>query len=284
MIDRSEYTALYTNNKGKATAKWLFITSVLVVFSLFCFALVFYLASHPLKPAGVEAVVVPTPDFSSITVVVERKQAFFDYLTPLISRQNNKVMARRERILGIKEELSKKNRVSNRSRKYVERMVNAYRFADQDLELADQIDELLIRVDKIPPSMVLAQAATESAWGTSRFATTGNNFFGQWCFEEGCGNVPKRRGEGQTHEVAAFDDASDSIQSYFRNINTHRAYRGIRERRAALRAAGDAIVGLELIEGLISYSARGEDYIAELRQIILGNQLEQRDQPQAPSS
>lgn len=287
MTDQSHYQSLYTKASGKPTAKWWSITAALVIFTLFCFALVFYLASHPLESPEAHAepeVDLPAPDFSSMTVIDERKAAFFGYLTPLIRKQNETVLARRERIFGIKEDFDRKGKVSNRSRDYVERMVEAYRFTDQDMDLAEQLDELLLRVDKIPTSMVLAQAATESAWGTSRFATEGNNFFGQWCFTEGCGNVPNRRGEGQNHEVAAFDSPRESVESYFRNINTHRAYRNVRKLRAELRKAGNDIEGLELIQGLLSYSERGQDYVSELRKIIHGNQLHEKDLPQAPAS
>lgn len=281
-----EYKTLYTNKSGKPTMKWVLITLALVLFSLFCFALVLYLASHPLKAAEEFAMETDpqTPDFSSMTVIDERKNAFFAYLTPIIEQQNEKVLERRERILDIQEELTTKGEISNESRDYIDTMVETYRLKDDDLSVEARIDELLLRVDRIPVSMALAQAATESAWGTSRFAQTGNNFFGQWCFQEGCGTVPSRRGEEQNHEVASYDSPRDSVQSYFRNINTHRAYRSVRKMRAALREAGRDITGLELIKGLSSYSERGEDYISDLGQIIRGNQLHEKDMPEITAS
>mgnify|MGYP002064425563 CR=1 FL=1 len=108
------------------------------------------------------------------------------------------------------------------------------------LEMGDEtalLAELRRRVDTVPIRLALAQAAKESGWGTSRFARKGNNFFGQWCYDEGCGLVPRARGEGRSHEVRAFDSPGDSVASYLRNINTHHGYRELRHARAGLRAA-----------------------------------------------
>ncbi|MEX1032798.1 MAG: glucosaminidase domain-containing protein [Cellvibrionaceae bacterium] len=290
MADQNLYKFLYTKENGQPAAKWVAITMVLVAFSLFCLGLVFYLASYPLassvEMASGERVYVEmiAPDFASMEIIDERKEAFFSFLTPLIEQENQRILQQRQRILEIKAELSDKGKISKRSRATIARLVEEYRFEDEELPLQEQLDKLLFRADHIPVSMVLAQAATESAWGTSRFAKDGNNFFGQWCFVEGCGAVPMERGNDQTHEVAAFDSARDSVRSYFRNINTHRAYRKMRATRAALREAEENIVGLELIKGLGSYSERGQDYINDLRQIITGNQLSELDTPQPSES
>lgn len=285
MNDR-QTRSLYTDTGGRPTGKWLAITAVLVLYSLFCLFLAFYLPQYAslapeTMPSEETAEPVPAvaPDFASMDVIAERKAAFVEFLAPLVEEQNQEVLRKRDRILAVKDELQELGEVHGESRRYITRLVEEYRFEDQKLSLPEQVDKLLRRVDKIPASMVLAQAATESAWGTSRFATGGNNFFGQWCFRKGCGSVPLMRGEGQLHEVAAFGSARDSIRSYFRNINTHRAYRGVRQMRAAMREAGEDITGLELIKGLGRYSERGEDYIRELRLIIAGNKFMELDYP-----
>src|SRR5690606_11880502 len=136
---------------------------------------------------------------------------------------------------------------------------------------------LLRRVDVLPSSLVLAQAANESAWGTSRFAVEGNNYFGQWCFTEGCGLVPDRRLSEASHEVKAFTSAGESVEAYFMNINTFGAYQGLRLMREELRRSGQIIDGLTLAEGLESYSERGEEYIEELQSMIQFNELLERD-------
>jgi Bax protein len=288
MAEQHEIKTLYTGKDGRPTAKWVAITLLLVVFALLCLGAVFYLASHPLGQANgpatgeVEAPVDPVaPDFESFDVVDERKLAFFEFMIPLVQEENRKILEKRERVLEIKEELDTAGVLSRESLRDLSQLVKEYRFEDEALKPSEQIEKLLLRVDKIPVSMALAQAATESAWGTSRFAKGGNNFFGQWCFREGCGQVPQARDEGARHEVARFASARESVRSYFRNINTHGAYRRMREMRASLREAGKHIAGLELIRGLGSYSERGQEYVEELEQIIAGNQLSLLDMPQS---
>jgi Bax protein len=122
--------------------------------------------------------------------------------------------------------------------------------------------------------MALAQAAKESGWGTSRFAANGNNFFGQWCFKQGCGLIPKARKASSSHEVAVFNSAKESVQAYMHNINTHQAYSELRSIRAKLHKTGKPFSGLDLIQGLNAYSERGIIYVKELSSLIKFNQLE----------
>jgi Bax protein len=132
---------------------------------------------------------------------------------------------------------------------------------------------LLHRIDILPPSLVLAQAATESGWGTSRFAREGNNLFGQRTYRTGNGIVPAQRTEGATHEVKRFGTLFASVRSYMRNLNTHSAYRELREVRAKLRRSGQELNCLALASGLDAYSERNNDYIADVRAIIRANDL-----------
>ena len=141
----------------------------------------------------------------------------------------------------------------------------------------DSWQALLKRVDVIPPSLVLAQAANESAWGTSRFAKSGFNYFGQWCFKKGCGIVPGKRDAGKEHEVAAFSSPRKSVGSYIRNLNSHPAYQSLRSIRIQLRSENKAITGIALAGGLSEYSARGSEYVEELRSIIRYNKLAKYD-------
>ena len=115
------------------------------------------------------------------------------------------------------------------------------------------------------------QAANESAWGTSRFARIGLNFFGQWCYKKGCGMVPRRRNSEAEHEVAAFKSVRAAVSSYFKNINTHNAYKELRTIREDLRAQQKPILATKLTYGLMSYSERGEAYIEELNTMINQN-------------
>lgn len=288
-----ELQFLYTNESHQPTAKWSLITLLLSAYALSCAFLIFFLAGRVL-PVNVEpeegretiaeepVLELEAPDFASMTVVAERKTAFFGFLEPLAEWENRKILRDRERILAIQAELSSQQMLSPKTKRTLAALVEEYRLSEVELTLPEQVETLLRRADIIPLSMVLAQAATESAWGTSRFAIEGNNYFGQWCFRRGCGLVPLERSDGQRHEVAFFPDALHSVRSYIRNINTHPAYRELRQIRAGLRAAGESLEGLKLIRGLQSYSERGEDYIAELRLIIRGNNLHKLDLP--PSS
>jgi len=152
-----------------------------------------------------------------------------------------------------------------------------YRMQDSELNTSALLDELLVRVDMIPASLALAQAATESAWGTSRFAREGNNIFGQWCFDEGCGLVPGRRAEDKSHEVKSFSSVDASIRAYYRNLNTNPNYEYLRELRAQMRMKGKPLDSRTLAQGLLRYSERGHVYIAELHDIIRINDLRSLD-------
>ena len=138
----------------------------------------------------------------------------------------------------------------------------------------DQFALLRKRLDVVPPSLILARAANESAWGTSRFATKGNNLFGQWCFSKGCGLVPRGRAEGASHEVAKFSSPYRSVRAYIQNLNRHPTYQLLRDVRLEDRRENAPLSGLELAEGLRGYSERGEEYIEEIRAMIHYNNLE----------
>lgn len=145
----------------------------------------------------------------------------------------------------------------------------------QQLTQSELIDQLLEHMDLIPAALVLAQAANESAWGTSRFALQANNYFGQWCFSKGCGVVPKQRNDGATHEVARFKSADASVAAYFLNINRNQSYKGLRVIRAKLRKDQKELDAIKLAEGLQHYSSRGDAYIEELQAMIRYNKLQQ---------
>ena len=126
-------------------------------------------------------------------------------------------------------------------------------------------------------SLVLAQAANESGWGTSRFAGEGNALFGQWSFG-GSGMLPEAQRESLgDYRVAAFESPLLSVIAYMRNLNTHRSYARLRALRAAARVAGDTPRGMELAAGLDRYSERGQEYVDEIRSMIEYNGLEDTD-------
>ena len=219
----------------------------------------------------------PAPDFSAISNIGQRKQAFFDYLLPLIHANNRHIQAQCEAVQDLYREWRRGLPLPPRAIEWLAALAKSYRLdglpgRDEDWQT------LLKRVDEVPASLVLAQAANESAWGTSRFARKANNYFGQWCFTPGCGLVPRRRESGASHEVARFDHAAASVSSYMRNLNSHPAFDRFRELRWQLRRQGSPLEGHRLAEGLVKYSQRGEDYVKELQTMIRYNRLDQYDQ------
>ena len=217
------------------------------------------------------------PDFNAIEDVDQRKLRFFDFLQPYVDAENRKIMAQRSELLRLEEKLGEGLSLTRKEKAFVSAISEEYEIDTIDQSSPDHFRQLLRRVDIIPSSLVLAQAANESAWGTSRFAIEGNNFFGEWCYTEGCGLVPERRHSDASHEVRAFDDVAASVRSYFMNINTFPSYLKLRRIRETLRDQGKAIDGLSLSEGLDSYSERGAEYIEELQSMINFNELHRRD-------
>ena len=214
---------------------------------------------------------VTPPNFAETPAGKERKTMFFDYFVPIIKKLNSEIQQDRQLVLKqcTDESASNSDKLSNLSEKY---RINENNVKDQTL-----CEVLINRVDEVPTSLVLAQGANESAWGTSRFAQEGNNFFGQWCFKKGCGIVPKGRDSGKDHEVASFHSPQDSVRSYMMNLNTHNAYLSLRKIRQSLRKNGKKITGNELSHGLNKYSERGAAYGKELREMIHFNKLTQYD-------
>ena len=208
-----------------------------------------------------------TPNFASIDNVKHRKQVFFDYLIPYITKENLRIQKLRDDISKINDQ--KMQPTSAR----IKQLAMRYRIPANNPQLKQR---LLKKIDIIPPSLVLAQAAIESAWGTSRFATKGNNFFGQWCFTKDCGLVPSKRSHGSYHEVKKFNSPEESIASYMLNLNSHPAYKALRDKRDVQRKKNEPINGCLMAEGLIEYSERKTAYVESLKQLMRTNQLENK--------
>ncbi len=256
----------------------------LVAFPLGCLVLTLYLAYHPPEPmeeavedTGVSrpADVKALPDFASIGQVPDRKKAFFEMLIPMVEWRNQQLGQLREDVQTMRSTLAAGKNLSGNQRDQLERLRIHFRVDEDNYpDPSDALDELYKRVDILPMEMALAQAAAESGWGTSRFAREANNLFGQWCYRKGCGLVPNARSEDMSHEVQKFPTVNAAVSTYFRNINTNRAYREVREIRANQRAQGTTPTGMAMVEGLVRYSSRGQAYIEELKELIRYNELE----------
>lgn len=223
------------------------------------------LAQLPPLPSWARA---DLPDFSDYSDTTEKKAAFFSYLYPRIVLANSRILIEREYL----QSLSDKEELSKSELTWLRRQAERLR-VDEEPGSQDMFRRLESRLDVIPPSLIMAQAANESAWGTSRFALRGNNLFGQWCFSEGCGLVPQSRNEGASHEVATFDSPYLSVRSYIQNLNRHPVYQPLRDIRVKANNNGDYASGTSLAAGLLGYSERGEDYVKEIRSMIRYNNL-----------
>lgn len=212
----------------------------------------------------------PMPVFSKIENVVEKKKAFFTYLLPEIQRQNDIVQNDRDYILNVKDKVDSGKQATAVEIEKIRGFAKQYR-VDSATQLQSMLQQLERKVDVIPVELVLMQAANESAWGTSRFARNGYNFFGLWCFSKGCGFVPKQRNSGADHEVHKFENLTLAVRTYLKNLNRHPAYKELRDIRHQLRQNNSEASAEKLVQGLDSYSERGQDYIDELLQMLRFN-------------
>jgi len=196
--------------------------------------------------------------------VALKKQLFFRLMAPLVLIANEQITATRH--------LIENSRLDDPQLKAV--AVHYKIIPDVEKPLKEKHRQaLLLRVDILPPSLVLAQAAEESGWGSSRFTIEGNSFFGQWDFS-GNGMVPSRqRKELGNYGLARFESPLASVEGYLLNINTHHAYAKLRKLRASIRAKNKPVTGHELAGTLDKYSERGQDYIDSLRKLIRYNSL-----------
>ena len=210
------------------------------------------------------------PDFNRYKDLVEKKKAFFSYLMPEIKRQNKMLWTERNVVSTIHEKTSQGGLLLEPEQELLNQFRLKYRVA-QGLNNQEAATDLLRRVDIIPPALILMQAANESGWGSSRFARQGYNFFGLWCFNKGCGFVPKQRNEGSVHEVAKFRNLSHGIKTYLHNLNRHSAYAKLRDIRHQQREENEPVTAKALIQGLQSYSERGTEYIEELLMMLRVN-------------
>lgn len=212
---------------------------------------------------------------ASLTVQ-DKKRTFVWLLGPTVLAANEKVATERqelERLLALKRNGATWDATQQQ---WLQALATRYGVSGGISDAA--LQELEVRVDIVPVSLVLAQAATESGWGTSRFAAQGNALFGQWTYG-GDGITPKeqRTASKGNYKIRAFATPLDSISAYLLNLNTHRTYAELRQYRHQMRKAGKPLSGEALAAGLVHYSERGQAYVDELRALIRRNHLAEAD-------
>ena len=206
----------------------------------------------------------------------QSKKDFVKTLLPLISYQNQNILLERSKLEELRASLIDHNTLSNTDLKFLNKISQKYRIKTADKHKYDLVNELLNRVDIIPNSIVLAQAANESGWGSSRFAREFNALFGEYTYNYSDGVVPLLREEGEKHLVKTFTSVDKSVQSYFNNLNSHYAYKDFREVREMMRKKNNFSNIKLLVEELDSYAA-DINYITTINAIIDANKLDQFD-------
>ena len=196
----------------------------------------------------------------------KRKEFFIQIVLPLIIEENNNIKLDRNTLFTI---INKSNN-SNSEKQWLEKKYKQYGVKSGDLS------SLKIRMDEIPVSLAIAQAAKETGWGTSRFALEGNALFGQWTWS-GEGLKPKEAKEGENHKVMKFNILQASVRAYQRNINTHSTYKDFRKARAKLRDSNKPLDSIVLSKYLNKYAETGNQYVEVLQKIIKQNKLQDFD-------
>jgi Bax protein len=196
----------------------------------------------------------------------KRKNLFIKIILPLVIKENNNIKFDRKKLFAI----LNKSKNTMREKKWLESKFKQYGVLNKDLST------LKIRMDEIPVSMAIAQAAKETGWGTSRFAQEGNALFGQWTYS-GEGIKPAAADDDSTHKVMRFKVLQASVKAYQRNLNTHSTYKDFRSARAELRDAGKKLDSTILSQYLDKYAETGKEYVKILQQIIKQNNLEDFD-------
>ncbi len=204
-----------------------------------------------------------------------RKAELINTLLPRIQYNNRRLLEKRARLKALGEQ-APGNELEENDREWLEELARRYRVPHSGSRIPDGelVQSLLQRIDIVPADLALAQAAIESAWGSSRFAREGNNYFGQWCFRPGCGMVPARRPAGRTYEVESYPSAGEAVRRYMHNLNSHPSYETLRDIREQARHGGEPITGTALAPGLLDYAEIGEQYIHKVRQMIRQNNFD----------
>ena len=202
-------------------------------------------------------------DLDQIKTIKAKKETFLQIVLPLVVAENEKIETDRNYLLKVI-----RDNDSDEKLQWLKRKFKEYKVKDGD------INELIEKVDIVPTSIALAQAAKESGWGTSRFALEGNAIFGQWTWD-GVGIEPLDKSDDQGHKILKFPILRASVKAYITNLNTHPSYKNFREKRLMLRQSNKALSGIDLIHELENYAETGKEYTRILEQIIEQNDLQE---------
>ena len=205
-------------------------------------------------------------EIRNIESTKKKKSLFIKIVLPLILEENNRIKVDRKKLFKI----LNKNMNSDTEKKWLNSKFKQYGVLNKDLST------LKVRMDIVPVSLAIAQAAKESGWGTSRFAIEGNALFGQWTWS-GEGIKPAGVDSEEKHKVMKFKVLKASVRAYQRNLNTHGSYKQFRSARANMRDSDVELDSLILADFLDKYAATGKEYTKIIKQIIKQNNLQDFD-------
>ena len=201
-------------------------------------------------------------EIKKIESTEKRKNLFIQIILPLVIEENNKIKLDRRKLFSI----LNKNNNTDLEKNWLNSKFKQYGVLNKDLST------LKVRMDIVPVSLAIAQAAKETGWGTSRFALEGNALFGQWTWS-GEGIKPAGADDDATHKVMKFKILKSSVRAYQRNLNTHSSYKQFRMARAELRDNKVKLDSLLLVNYLDKYAETGKEYTKILKKIIQQNSL-----------
>ena len=203
-----------------------------------------------------------------------KKIKFIKTVLPIIAFENHKILLERKKLLNIKKFLLLEKTLNNEDLIYLKKISKKYKISSINKHKIDLINELLFNVNIIPNSIVLAQAANESGWGKSRFAREYNALFGQYTYDENNGVVPFEREEGKKHLIKHFISIDKSVESYFKNINSHYAYKKFRKLRSQINDLNNDL-NIKILTQTLDVYAEDELYVDTINKIIDTNNFNQ---------
>jgi len=246
------------------------IASLLFIAGLGAFVLLLRLATPEPVPPPPPVVLPPPSPTETADQILERKRLFIALLLPVIQAENRRLLQARERISRIEQELANDEDIGKDDFDWLKQTAGDYELDPKARRNSEFFHSLRSRVDIVPASLIIAQAALESGWGRSQVTRENNNFFGHYCFGKDCGVPAPGAGDLRT-----FASADESVRAYIHNINSHPAYRHLRKSRQETRNSGRAARGSQLAEHIKAYSERGDAYIADVLAVIRANRLDE---------
>ena len=204
------------------------------------------------------------------------KKEFVKTVLPIIINENQKIIVTREFLNDLKIKLQTFKTINNNEISKLNKIAKKFNIQYSNKHKLDLIEEILANVDIIPNSIALAQAAIESGWGKSRFAKEYNALFGEYTYDQNKGVVPLEREHGDKHLIKSFTSYNNSVSSYFKNINSHNAYKEFRDVRNIMRSKNN-FSNISLLLNKLNAYAEDNNYVSNLHLVIEKNNFNKFD-------